>query len=74
MKLFSIVVVSLNVGRKLSDTINSVLEQSFKDYEIIIKDGISNDNSTDFLINTSILKENKNIQFIDKKIRVFMTL
>ena len=74
MKLFSIVVVSLDVGRKLSDTINSVLEQSFIDYEIIIKDGISNDNSTDFLINTSILKENKNIQFIDKKIRVFMTL
>jgi glycosyltransferase involved in cell wall biosynthesis len=40
---FSIIVVCLNPGGKLRLTLDSVLMQSFSDYEIIIKDGGSDD-------------------------------
>ena len=36
---FSIVVVCLNPGEKLNRTLDSVLEQTWTDYEIIVKDG-----------------------------------
>ena len=36
---FSIIVVCLNAGDKLRDTIESVRHQTEQDYEIIIKDG-----------------------------------
>lgn len=42
---FSIVVVSLNAETTIAHTINSVLVQTFKDYEIIVKDGLSKDNT-----------------------------
>lgn len=42
---FSIIVVSLNPGERLISTINSILQQSYKDYEVIVKDGGSTDNS-----------------------------
>lgn len=40
---FSIVVVCLNPGKEFEPTIQSILNQKFTDYEIIIKDGGSND-------------------------------
>jgi len=42
-KFFSIVVVSLNPGERMRTTLNSILSQTFKDYEIVIKDGLSKD-------------------------------
>lgn len=42
---FSIIVVTLNPGDKLQDTINSICTQSFEDYEILVKDGGSKDGS-----------------------------
>ncbi|MDO4294019.1 MAG: glycosyltransferase [Eubacteriales bacterium] len=42
---FSIVVVCLNAGPKLLDTVNSVLAQKYGNYEIIVKDGGSADGS-----------------------------
>ncbi len=42
---FSIVVVCLNPGEKLNRTLDSVLEQTWTDYEIIVKDGGSTDGS-----------------------------
>ena len=42
---FSILVVCLNPGDKLMKTIKSALEQSYTDYEIVVKDGGSKDNS-----------------------------
>lgn len=42
---FSILVVSLNAGEKLINTVKSALEQSYTDYEIVVKDGGSKDNS-----------------------------
>lgn len=47
MKWFSIVVVALNAGERLTDTLQSILEQSCQDYEIIVKDGGSQDGSVE---------------------------
>lgn len=43
--LFSLIVVTLNSGDKLMETLKSALNQSFTDFEIIIKDGNSTDDS-----------------------------
>lgn len=46
---FSIVVVCLNPGKKLLPTIESVLKQQYGNYEILVKDGGSQDGSLAFL-------------------------
>lgn len=43
--MFSILVVSLNSGEKLVQTIQSILKQTCQDYEVVVKDGGSKDNS-----------------------------
>ena len=43
---FSIIVVCLNAGEKLQETIDSILDQTWQDYEIIIKDGGSTEEVT----------------------------
>lgn len=63
-KFFSIVVVSLNPGERLKKTIYSILEQTFTDYEVIIKDGGSKDGSADFLTEEGILEKYPQIQWI----------
>ncbi|MDO4302787.1 MAG: glycosyltransferase [Bacillota bacterium] len=40
---FSIIVVCLNPGKKLLETLESIKEQTFCDYEVIVKDGLSID-------------------------------
>lgn len=45
MSLLSIVVVSLNAGDRLEKTLHSIAKQSYRDYEVIIKDGGSTDGS-----------------------------
>lgn len=47
--MFSIIVVSLNPGHKLVDTMKSVAEQNYTDYEVIVKDGGSTDGSLEAL-------------------------
>lgn len=42
---FSIIVVCLNPGEKLRKTLKSIYAQTFRDYEVIIKDGGSKDGS-----------------------------
>ena len=46
---FTIIVVSYNPGDKLFATLESILEQSYSDYRIFIKDGMSTDGSVDKL-------------------------
>ncbi|MBR1853052.1 MAG: glycosyltransferase [Lachnospiraceae bacterium] len=46
---FSIIVVTLNAGDKLKETVQSVLAQEFTDYEIVVKDGGSRDGSVEKL-------------------------
>lgn len=43
--LFSIIVVALNPGNKLLNTVKSIVKQTCQDYEVIIKDGGSKDGS-----------------------------
>ena len=47
--LFSILVVCLNPGEKLENTLDSIRKQTFADYEIVVKDGGSKDGSLDDL-------------------------
>jgi glycosyltransferase involved in cell wall biosynthesis len=49
----SIIVVCLNPGDKLRLTLDSILLQTFTDYEIIIKDGLSVDGSLDTFLERS---------------------
>ena len=46
---FSIVVVCLNPGEKLNQTLDSVLSQTCGDYEIVVKDGGSRDGSVEMM-------------------------
>lgn len=48
-RLFSILVVSLNAGNKLIQTIESVLAQDYTEYEVLVKDGGSKDGSVEAL-------------------------
>ena len=47
--LFSILVVSLNPGDKLVETIESIRKQNFTDYQVVVKDGGSKDGSMEKL-------------------------
>ncbi len=47
--MFSILMVSLNPGGKLAETMESVVRQSYRDYEVIVKDGGSGDGSLEAL-------------------------
>ncbi|MDE6673714.1 MAG: glycosyltransferase [Acetatifactor sp.] len=47
--MFSILMVSLNPGDKLVETMRSVAKQIYTDYEVIVKDGGSKDGSLDEL-------------------------
>lgn len=53
---FSIIVVALNAGEKLRETIDSVLCQTNTDYEIVVKDGGSKDGSVEALPEDERLK------------------
>lgn len=47
--LYSIIVVCLNSGQRLYDTVKSILSQTYRNYEVIIKDGGSSDGSIEAL-------------------------
>jgi len=69
---FTIIIVCLNPGDKLKKTLESVLMQTFTNYEIIIKDGMSKDGALDAIMNQSrhcILCE---AQFLDPQSHPFI--
>lgn len=49
MRKISIIVVCLNPGEKLIETMESIYKQSFEDYEVVVKDGFSKDHSIERL-------------------------
>lgn len=66
---FSILVVCLNPGEKLKSTLESIRMQTYHDYEVIIKDGLSTDGVIEEI--QKQLMENENGEGIDKdRIRI----
>lgn len=68
--IFSIIVVCLNAGDKLRETIDSIRKQTEHDYEIIIKDGGSTDAATVRYIEenlTGAAVSDSRIRFFSKK-------
>ena len=53
---FSIIIVCLNAGENLLKTVESVLYQTYVDYEIVVKDGFSIDGSIEQLPTDSRIK------------------
>lgn len=49
MSKISIIVVCLNPGEKLIETMESIYKQTFEDYEVVVKDGFSKDGSIERL-------------------------
>lgn len=45
MVRFTVVTVTFNAGEKLKETVTGILEQTYNNYEILIKDGLSSDDS-----------------------------
>lgn len=66
---FSIVVVSLNPGERLKNTLDSIWKQRFTDYEVILKDGGSSDGSLQELIEDGYFGYKNQIKIIQKKDR-----
>ena len=63
--LITVYITNHNYGRFISKSIQSVLNQSFKKYELIIIDDGSTDNSIKVI--QSYYKKNKNIIFVKQK-------
>lgn len=64
---FSIVVVSLNPGERLKNTLDSILKQTCTDYEVILKDGGSTDGSLQELLDTGYFENKNQIKIIQKQ-------
>ena len=58
-KKYSIIIVSLNTKNHFIETLNSIIRQTYKNYEIIVVDGFSTDGTRD-----EILKNKKKISKI----------
>lgn len=58
---FSIITVCLNAGSDLLETVESTLKQSYSEFEIIVKDGFSKDESI------CKLPQDKRIHLVQKK-------
>lgn len=62
----SIVTATYNSSKTVEDTINSVLKQTYKDYEYIIIDGVSKDNTLDIVRKYEPLFEGRMKVFSEK--------
>ncbi len=49
MSFFSIIIPTFNSAKTLKETLDSIISQTFEDYEIIITDGISKDNTLEIV-------------------------
>ena len=46
---YSVIVVCLNAGQRLCETVKSILGQTYRNFEVVIKDGGSTDGSVEAL-------------------------
>ncbi len=66
--MITIITVSYQAGNKLHKTIHSILKQTYRDYEIIIKDGKSTDGSVEMLLQDSAVAK----ELASGRIRLFV--
>ncbi len=66
--MITIITVSFQAGNKLHKTIHNVLKQTYRDYEIIIKDGKSTDGSVEMLLQDSAVTK----EVASGRIRLFV--
>lgn len=66
-KLISIIVVALNPGEKLKETLDSIKMQTYKDYEVIIKDGGSKDGALDGLESDGYFADFPEVNIVRRK-------
>lgn len=59
--MYSIIVVCLNSGQRLYETLDSILRQTYQNFEVVIKDGGSSDGSVGMLAE----------QYPDERVRVY---
>jgi len=64
--LFSILIANFNNGQYIAEAIESIIRQTYTDWEIIIVDDCSTDNSIEKI--NSYLKQNKNIKLFQNTI------
>ena len=64
---FSIIVVSLNPGERLKNTLDSILQQTYGNYEVILKDGGSKDGSLQRLLEEGYFENKSQIKIIQKE-------
>lgn len=62
---FSILVVCLNPGEKLKATLDSIKKQTYRDYEVVIKDGLSTDGSIEYAKEAA--KDFPSLRIIEKR-------
>ena len=62
---YSILVVCLNSGQRLLDTIESIISQKYQNYEIVIKDGESTDGSIE-MVRERFAEKIEQIQIISR--------
>ncbi len=67
MRLISIIVVSLNPGDKLKETLDSIKMQTYRDYEVIIKDGGSKDGALEALENAGYFADFGSVNIVRRK-------
>ena len=67
MKFFSIIVVALNPGDKLKETLDSIKMQECVDYEIIIKDGGSKDGALEELETSGYFNDFPSVTIVREK-------
>lgn len=64
---FSIVVVSLNPGERLEKTLDSIVKQTYTNYEVVLKDGGSTDGSLTKLQEKGYFENKKQIKLVQEK-------
>jgi glycosyltransferase involved in cell wall biosynthesis len=62
---FSIIIPTFNSEKVLRECLNSIVEQTFNNYEIILIDGLSTDSTVDIIKEYSL--NNPNIHWVSEK-------
>ena len=66
--LFSIIIPVYNCEKYIEETLNSIFEQDFNDYEVICIDDCSTDNSYNFLLKAQ--EQHKNLKVIKNTVNM----